>query len=200
LYGDESDWQRSLGIAAINATSQYLLKQSGYVLPAMRETVPQLALQEEDHVGMVGYFPPLVEQIRAFGTSLTVLELDERWLQEADEFTVTLDPAHLNGCNKIVCTGTVLVNQTLDSVLTHCEDATRILIVGPTTGCLPDPLFKRGVTLLGGNRVVEPDRFLDLWSTQQKWRDATERYALYSEADYPGVATLLSMAGHSRNL
>ncbi|MBW2390554.1 MAG: hypothetical protein JRG89_19300 [Deltaproteobacteria bacterium] len=29
-------------------------------------------------MGMVGYFPPLVEQARANGTRLTVLELDDR--------------------------------------------------------------------------------------------------------------------------
>ena len=45
LYAGESGWQRSLGLAAINAISQFVLKQSGYHLPSMSKTVPQLALQ-----------------------------------------------------------------------------------------------------------------------------------------------------------
>ncbi len=192
LYAGESGWQRSLGLAAINAISQFVLKQSGYHLPSMSKTVPQLALQKGDHVGMVGYFPPLVEQIRSNGTRLTVLELDQYWLQEADEFVVTLDSEHLIECNKVVCTGTVLANQTIDSVLQHCRGAAQILVVGPTAGCLPEPLFDRGLTMLGGNRVVDPEKFLELWTTRQKWRTATKRYALSRETGYPGIVELLS--------
>lgn len=193
LYAGEFGWQRSLGMAAINAISQFVFKQSGYPLPSMHKTVHQLALQKGDHIGMVGYFPPLIEQVRADGIRLTVLELDERWLQEADEFVVTLDPERLSECNKVICTGTVLVNQTVDSVLQHCRGAAQIMIVGPTVGCLPDPLFDRGLTMLGGSEVVNPDKFLELWTTRQKWRDATKRYALSKATGYPGIEALLSM-------
>jgi len=78
LYRGESGWQRSLGMAAINAVSQFVLRASGYALPNMSKTFAQLRLSEGDHMGMVGYFPPLVEQARANGTRLTVLELDDR--------------------------------------------------------------------------------------------------------------------------
>jgi len=191
LYAGESGWQRSLGMAAINAISQFVFKQNGYTLPPMYKTIHQLSIEDGDHIGMIGYFPPLVEQIRSAGTRLTVLELDQQWLQEADEFVVTLDPEHLCECNKVVCTGTVLVNQTVDSVLQYCREAEQILIVGPSIGCLPDPLFDRGVTLLGGSRVVDTERFIKLWSSQQKWRDTTERYVLTREAGYPGIDALL---------
>jgi len=90
----------------------------------------------------------LVGQIRTNGTRLTVLELDQYWLQEADEFLVTLDSEHLRECNKVVCSGTVLANQTIDSVLQHCRGAAQTLIAGPTVGCLPKPLFDRGLTHL----------------------------------------------------
>ena len=195
LFEGESGWQRSLGMAAINAVSQFLFKESGFALQSMHKTVNQMALQRDDHVGMVGYFPPLVEQVRSAGTRLTVLELDERWVQEADEFIVTLEPEHLSECNKVVCTGTVLVNQTVDSVLQYCRGAAQIMIVGPTVGCLPEPLFERGVTMLGGSRVVDPERFVELWAAQQKWRGATDRYALSRGTDYPGIEALLSRAG-----
>ena len=64
LYAGEFGWQRSLGMAAINAVSQFVFEHSGYVLPAMDKTLDLLALEKGDHVGMVGYFPPLVEQVR----------------------------------------------------------------------------------------------------------------------------------------
>ena len=198
LYSGEFGWQRSLGMAAINAISQFVLKQSRCRLPSMTKTISELALECGDRVGMVGYFPPLVEQVRSEGASLTVVELDEYWLSESNGVLVTLDPEHLRECNKVVCTGTMLVNQTLDSVLQYCQNATKILMVGPTVGCLPEPLFDRGLTMLGSNRVVDPRLFLELWSTRQRWRDATERYSLSMEAGYPGIDTLLSRANSRR--
>jgi uncharacterized protein (DUF4213/DUF364 family) len=192
LYAGEFGWQRSLGMAAINAVSQFVFEHSGYVLPAMDKTLDLLALEKGDHVGMVGYFPPLVEQVRARGVPLTVVELNEKWIQRTDGLEVTLDLAHLNSCNKVVCTGTVLINQTLDSVLEHCGNAEQILIVGPTTGCLPDPLFDRGVTLLGGSVVVDHRKFLQLWAAQEKWRRTARRYVLRRGEGFPGYQALLA--------
>ncbi len=192
LYAGQSGWQRSLGMAAINAISQVVFKRSGYIPPIADKTINHLALQDGDHVGMVGFFPPLVEQVRALGLPLTVVELDERWLQSADGFDVTLNPEHLRDCNKIVCTGTVLINQTIDALMEHCGHAEQMFIVGPTMGCLPDPLFDRGVTLLGGCSVVDSERFIELWTRQEKWRGTTRRYVLSKENGYPGYQSLLA--------
>ncbi len=192
LYAGKSGWQRSLGMAAINAISQVVFKRSGYIPPIADKTIDHLELQDGDHVGMIGFFPPLVGQIRALGLPLTVVELDERWLQSAAGFDVTLNPERLRDCNKIVSTGTVLINQTIDALLEHCGHAELIFIVGPTTGCLPDPLIERGVTLLGGCSVVDPERFIELWTRQGKWRDTTRRYLLSKEKGYPGYQSLLA--------
>ena len=143
---------------------------------------------------MVGFFPPLVEQVRQMGLPLTVIELDEQWLQQDGQFVVTLEPEKLNDCSKIICTGTVLVNQTIDDLLPHFGNARQIFIVGPTVGCLPDPLFERGITQLGGCAVLNTARFLSLWTAQEKWRDSTRRYVLSRGSAYPGFLQLLENA------
>jgi uncharacterized protein len=194
LYAGKSGWQKVLGMAAINAISQYLFARAGYTPPSGGKTVSHLALEPGDHVGMVGFFPPLVEQVRQMGLPLTVIELDERWLQAEGEFLVTLEPEKLSACNKIICTGTVLVNQTIDDLLPCFGNAEQIFIVGPTVGCLPDPLFDRGITQLGGCAVLDTAQFLGLWKTQQKWRDSTRRYVLSRGAAYPGCSPLLENA------
>lgn len=190
LYAGESGWQRCLGMAAINAISQHVLKRSHYALTESANTMGLLEIEAGDHVGMVGYFPPLVEQIRALQVPLTVIELDEKWLQQENGFEVTLDPGRLTQCNKILCTGTILVNQTLDAVLAHSKGATALYLIGPTVGCLPDPLFKRGVTAVGGRQVVDCDRLIELWRTRQPWRLASLRYTI-AGVEYPGFETLL---------
>ena len=194
LYTMEEGWHKVLGMAAINAISQYLFKRGGYSMPTGGKTVTHLALDKGDHVGMVGYFPPLVEQVRAMGLPLTVIELDEQWLQNYDQFEVTLEPEKLKDCSKIICTGTVLVNQTIDDLLPHFGNAKQIFIVGPTVGCLPDPLFDRGITQLGGCTVLDSAQFLRLWAAQEKWRDSTRRYVLSRDSTYLGCLQLLKNA------
>jgi uncharacterized protein (DUF4213/DUF364 family) len=194
LYTMQEGWQKVLGMAAINAISQYLFNRGGYSLPTGGKTVAHLELDKEDHVGMVGYFPPLVEQVRDMGLPLTVIELDEQWLQTDDQFEVTLEPEKLKDCSKIICTGTVLVNQTIDDLLPHFSNARQIFIVGPTVGCLPDPLFDRGITQLGGCTVLDKTQFLRLWAAQEKWRDSTRRYVLSRDSTYPGCLQLLENA------
>ncbi len=191
LYTREEGWCKVLGMAAINAISQYLFAQSDYALPTGGKTVAHLALDQGDHVGMVGYFPPLVDQVREMDLPLTVIELDEQWLQSGKRFEVTLEPEKLNHCNKIICTGTVLVNQTIDDLLPHFGNAEQVFIVGPTVGCLPDPLFDRGITQLGGCTVLDSARFLHLWATQERWRDTSRRYVLSRDSSYPGWLQLL---------
>ena len=197
LYDGAAGWQKVLGMAAINAISQYLFDRGGYTPPSGGKTVTHLALEAGDHVGMVGFFPPLVAQVREMGLPLTVLELDARWLQQDGEFEVTLAPEKLKNCSKIICTGTVLVNQTIDDLLPHFGNARQIFIVGPTVGCLPDPLFDRGITWLGGCAVLETARFLGLWQANEKWRDSTRRYVLSRGLDYPGWLGILDSAGRS---
>ena len=200
LYTMQEGWQKVLGMAAINAISQYLFKRSGYAMPTGGKTVTHLALEKEDHVGMVGFFPPLVEQVREMGLRLTVIELDEQWLQNDDQFEVTLEPEKLKDCSKIICTGTVLVNQTLDDLLPHFRNARQIFIVGPTVGCLPDPLFDRGITQLGGCTVLDTVQFLSLWTAQKKWRDSTKRYVLSRDSTYPGCLQLLKNVTQIANI
>lgn len=180
LYAGELPWQRELGLAAVNAVSQYALKHNCRALPVVAHTIDLLDLEPGDHVGMVGYFPPLVDQIGALAIPLTVIELDEQWLRQDDNLEVTLDPACLSTCNKVLCTGTTLVNHTLDSVLAHSAKADRFCLIGPTASCLPAPLFERGVTMACGCQVTDSKRFIELWSRGQRWRDATRRYVLQS--------------------
>jgi hypothetical protein len=53
----------------------------------------------------------------------------------------------------VVSTSTLLLNDTLDRMLGHCRNARWFAMVGPSAGCLPDALFARGVTLIGGNWI-----------------------------------------------
>ena len=45
----------------------------------------------------------------------------------------------LPSADVVLITGTTLVNDTLEHLLTLCRSSARVVLVGPTVGLLPDP-------------------------------------------------------------
>lgn len=192
-YADHTGAQRTLGFAAVNALTRHLFDRSGYEPPAAGGSIGDLDLETGDHLGMIGLFPSLVRQVLATGARLTVLELRADLAGPRDGWHVTLDAGELARCNKILSTSTVLLNDTLDGMLGHCRHAERVALVGPGAGCLPDPLFARGVTMLGGSWILNPPGFKAALSAGEPWGTFTKKFALDREV-YPGFGRLLAKA------
>jgi uncharacterized protein (DUF4213/DUF364 family) len=189
-YAEADGLRRAIGLAAINAISQACFRLAGRLPESTVDSIALLAPAPGDHVGMIGLFPPLVERILASGARLTVAELDATLAGPRDRYRVTLDAAELSGCNKVISTSTLLLNDTLAHMLDVCRGAGYFAIVGPTAGCLPDPLFSRGVDTLGGTRVVDPGGFARALVGGEPWGRHAQKYCL-RRADYPGVLALL---------
>lgn len=169
LWRDGQGAERTLGFAAVNALSRHLLDQAGLVPPDAPDSIGGLDPQPGDHIGMVGFFPPLVKQVTACGARLTVVELRADLAGSHPGFEVTLDPASLQTCNKVLMTSTVLLNDTLDSLLAHCRQASAVVMIGPGAGCLPQPLFDRGVTALGGTWITDRAAFVAALAQGAPW-------------------------------
>jgi uncharacterized protein (DUF4213/DUF364 family) len=185
---------RVLGLAAINAISQCLFHRAGFTPDYATNSFGSLELAAGDHLGMIGFFGPLLDRCRELGVTLTVLELDASLVRHAAGLEVTLDAGRLARCDKIVSTSTVLLNGTLDDVLAQAAHARAFVLVGPSAGCVPDPLFARGVSTVGGAAIVDPDAFLRACSTLQPWGATTRKYCVQRGPSYPGFATLLQRA------
>ena len=64
----------------------------------------------------------------------------------------------------VILSATTLINRTLDDLLSLCRNAHEVAILGPSTPLLPRLFVDRGVTLLSGVQVVEPERVLRIVS------------------------------------
>lgn len=192
--GAEDPVDRCLGLAAINAICQALLLSPPGVLDWTADPLGMLDPRPGDRIGMVGLFGRLAERIVAAGAQLVVVELDPGLAGPRDGYEVTLDRGALAGCDKVLSTTTLVLNDTLDQVLDACRGARSIALVGPGGGFLPDPLFARGVTLLGGSAVVDRDAFVAATVRGEPWGASVGKYCIRRE-DYPGVGALLSAAG-----
>ena len=62
----------------------------------------------------------------------------------------------------LLITGTTLINDTLEDLLSWARPEARVTVVGPTVGLLPDAFLKRGADILGGVKITDADAFLDL--------------------------------------
>jgi uncharacterized protein (DUF4213/DUF364 family) len=124
---------------------------------------------------MVGLFPPLLKYVRNSGAELVIVEKNPQLVDSFPNLHMSLDVAELQHCNKVICTSTTLLNDTLDEVLRHCTAAEHISVLGPTAGYFPDPLFARGVHVLGGRLVNDGKQLLQLIAQQQRWGEATQK-------------------------
>ncbi len=184
--GGDAEIRRTLGFAAANALSRTVMERMGFAPPRAIDSIGGIDPQAGDHVGMVGLFTPLLKQVTAAGAQLTVIELNPDYAGHYDGYRVTLDAAALEDCNKVLSTSTILLNHTVDDMLAHCRRARRIVLIGPSAGCLPDPLFARGVTVVGGSWITDRAGFIDALRRGESWSGFAYKFALPA-ADWPGL-------------
>lgn len=192
-YAEGDGAERTLGLAAVNALTRRLYDRAGFVADNAVDSFGALALAPGDRLGMVGFFTPLVGRARELGIPVTVLELKAELVREEPGLVVTLDASRLAGCNKIVSTSTLLLNDTFEAVLGWCRGADAVAIVGPSAGCPPDPLFAAGVSAVGSAWVADPEAFLARCAAGEPWGDASRKVTLVP-ARYPGLDVLLGRA------
>jgi uncharacterized protein len=181
--------ERALALAAVNALTDSVWRQVGYEPPPAGNSLGDITLTAQDHLGMIGFFPPLVRRVEAAGGRISVVEMDEAMVaRQRERFPgvhISLDRADLQGCNVVIGTSTMLLNDTLDTMLAAAPNATRFAVIGPSAGLWPDTLFSRGVTLLGGTQVVDPAGFRDAMAAGESWSQATRKFAIAREG-WPG--------------
>ncbi len=167
--------KKTLGIAVLNALSELCLED-----PACQE---KHALQYEtlyhadafdvmefpkgSKVVVIGALAPMLKRLLRDGHDFTVLELDPRTLKgaELEHFLpVSKTDTIVPGADALVITGTTLLNNTLDHILSLKRPGAQALVTGPTASMLPGAFFAHGVTMLGGIRVTNPDDALDIIS------------------------------------
>jgi uncharacterized protein (DUF4213/DUF364 family) len=78
------------------------------------------------------------------------------------------------------------LNNSLDDILGHCALDAWVSIIGPTAGYFPDPLFKRGVDVVGGRVVKDGELFLQLLRQQKRWGKATQKIC-FQKKTYGGI-------------
>jgi uncharacterized protein (DUF4213/DUF364 family) len=183
--------EKTIGLAAANAVTRWLFDRSGYRPDTSIDSLGALNPQPGERIGMIGLFTPLLPRVLASGAQLTVIELKSHLAGPREGYRVTLDADELRGCDKVVATGTLVLNDTLDAMLARCSQARWIALIGPSMGCLPDALFARGVTLIGGSWVLDGPTYVDALRQGVQRKGLAQKVAIMRDA-WPGFETLLA--------
>jgi uncharacterized protein (DUF4213/DUF364 family) len=188
-YAADSDAERSIGLAAINAITAWWWRQQRYVPPTAQDSFG-VTLQAGDRVGFIGYFAPLIERVRAQGMPVVVIERKAQLLRAEDGLEVTDQPAALRECSVVIATAAMCLNDSLDEMLGWCSQAREISLIGPTAGCFPDLLFARGISCVGGVYVTDAQAMVAAMKAGQRWQAHAQRFHLRPTDDAPGTAYL----------
>jgi uncharacterized protein (DUF4213/DUF364 family) len=173
LAGESLSWsplRRAVGVAVLNALSARAIERygvpGGRVVAGM-DALEAVAIDREERVAMVGSFAPFIKALKAAGVRLSVVDRHPEALK-ADERSYWVPPEGaadvLAAASLVIVTGSALVEGGIDDLLASCPHARAVVLAGPTASPWPGPFFERGVTVLGGIRVLDGPRMLALVS------------------------------------
>ncbi len=164
---DDNALKAAVGMAAINALSAILLEDESckYKPSAFGNALDMVKITDKDTVAMVGAFPPFIKRIQEITKKLFVIEKNPKIVGKGD--MIEIEPEVrlkeiIPQANILVITGVTLVNHTLGPILNLAKKANEVIVVGPTASVYPEPLFERGVTVLGGVRITDAARMIHL--------------------------------------
>ena len=141
--------EASIGMAAINS-----LVDIDEAKCTQENAFDVLAEKGRDkNIAVVGYYP-WVPRLRELSRKLWVIEKRPREGDLPAEAAQEILPQ----ADVVAITGTSLINHTLGSLLNLCRDSF-VIMVGPTAPLLP-VLFDYGVDVIGGAKVVEPEKVI----------------------------------------
>lgn len=127
---------------------------------AAGDVLDHLDLDDGDTVGMVGYFGPLVPEVRRRVERLVIFERVD--LPQGDILPQERALELLPQCQVAIISATTLLNQTLEPLLEACASCREVVLLGPSTPLCPEIFSGTPVTMLSGVAVRDAQGLLQV--------------------------------------
>lgn len=160
--------RRAVGIAAMNALATQChaaRPHAGVIEEIGVDAFDAAEIRAGELVVVVGAFVPFLRELKRRGQPYLVLEQDPATLKpdEMPHFRPAAEAMKVIAkADVLLVTGTTLINDTLEDILSAARPDCRKVVVGPTVGLVPDAFLQHGCDILGGVLVTSPDEFLDI--------------------------------------
>lgn len=160
-------WELSesiVGVATLNALSQLILNNEKYLINEENFIdYIKAKVKSTDTISLIGRIEPFIDILKMKAKCLYVFERNPRFL---NEYTLP-DTAYeeiLPNTDIVIITGSSIANKTIERVLELSKKAREIGVVGPSASLVPNPLFKRGVTIIGTIKPINSDKLMQIIS------------------------------------
>lgn len=156
---------KTLQLAVMNALSAELIAESKFRIIENLDPIELIDLSEKKQVSVVGAFLSYIKKVAESNSVLKIIELNENAVPE--EYRQYFVPSLLSEnvisqSDVVIITGSSLANNTLDKLMEVVPAKARVILVGPTSGLIPDVLFSRGVDIIGATRITDSDKMMEL--------------------------------------
>jgi uncharacterized protein len=168
-YSLETNFLKSaIGIAVLNALSEAIFElENGRLYQTIKDTdgFDLLEIQPGETVSFIGAFGPYIRRLKMMGNPFFIIEKNPQALRRDEmkyfkpesEMAFTLEKSDV-----VIITGVAIVNHTIDTILSSLAHNGRAAIIGPTASMLPDAFFNRGVKVMAGVRILNPDLMIEI--------------------------------------
>jgi uncharacterized protein (DUF4213/DUF364 family) len=116
---------------------------------------------------MVGAFHSYINKLSKFDAKLQVLELNkEAFLPHHAKYYVPAENYKevLSNADLVIITGLTLVNNTFDNLLSVISPKSKSIVIGPSSGIIPDLFFEKNIDIIGGTLIANPEKLFPLVS------------------------------------
>ena len=141
------DLQRSVGASVLAAASH------GFDIPDdSDEALFGVTFNKEDTVGMVGFIAPVAKQLSGTVEKLIVFDKGrELYGNDAMISPIDRQAELLPTCDVVLLSGTTTINGTIDSLLSMCNNAREVVMVGSSTPMYAEGFHHTCLTRLAGS-------------------------------------------------
>jgi len=158
----------AVSIATLNALSSACWSQGWkerYNIKINMDAQDAVRILDGNTVAVIGAIVPTLRALNDWGGTWWVVEQDPKTLR-GDEMAhfIPADRSEevISQADVLIITGVTLINHTLEGILQATKPGAEIAVIGPSASILPDPLFARGVRVVGGVWVKKPDELLEV--------------------------------------
>jgi uncharacterized protein (DUF4213/DUF364 family) len=151
--------KKIIGIATLNGVSQHILQIMNPYKKLEGNLFNHLEINKDTNITFIGLIKPMIKDVSRFTQSITIVE---DLISVSPEFTKFNFKQNINQLKEedystdiLFCTGTTLINNSLESILEkYKRKARKIILIGPTASTIPDILFDYGVDIVGGMEIL----------------------------------------------
>jgi uncharacterized protein (DUF4213/DUF364 family) len=188
---DSNVLKSAIGVATLNALSAIIFESEDgkeYQMVKDADGFDLLDIQPYETVSLIGAFAPYIKRFKTMGNPFFIIEknpqtlrLDEmKYFKPESEMRDALEKSSVT-----IMTGTAIVNHTIDAILSLLRNGIRAGIIGPTASMIPDAFFRRGVKIMAGVQISNPNLMIKILkqggSAYHLLRECTEKIVLIAK-------------------